>query len=467
MNKKTRTTIKHLSRILLFLPVFLFCNKSVIKTSAGNLSRGSLEYLLASFFQEDLIGRKKTKEDIKDTEKNDFSNLAGKVKSPDKLAQERILNRIKDLYAAGLVATRYGFKEHQSYDQYVFFHKRSREGMASSVYFSRNLRTDESQNDYRAKLDLLKIKLSPKEINEILERNVIREGAIVKTKDSMNDIVIGRNDGKPIYLAHISRYTTVEEYTRLLAFKKEARPAAIVEAIAAYVDYFAQLKLLEDIGANESQLQVFDHNRSAEMYLSKRFGKAEKGIFPTMSLELKFSSTELYDHYLKILPTLNHINSIFVKGAIFKEKAQAIDFHQKLRLNKTIEQLCKENRNYKSCGTAYHITGYDNFLDKAERENRSAFENWLLESAFRSNNVPSLLFWKNHWYAARIEKINYAEKNPSFEKYSWKVKHDLNEKSLHALLKSEMKTAIKEMDFQVDNSVFQEIYYKLASKKKR
>ena len=421
------------------------CRSPVVQSTNESFSAGTLAFILPAFFTDELILPE-----------------SPEVSTREKLEKEkerriaRIQTRIQDLMAAGELATKYGFNDDEYYSTYVFLQTRGRHSRAAGLYFTRHLGENYKIPDI---LKLLKINISPKNVNDTIEKSVVRDGANIKTREPLEDIQIGTDEKGKIYLSDIAASVSGEDFSRLLSFSYNARLGAITEVVRGYTDRIAHDLLRSEMQAQESQLFKFDHHRASELFLSAKFGKAGKGVYPTGTLELKFSPTELYDHYFQILPALTPMRYVIATGAIFKNQESAERFASQWKDKITLRTLCNRAEHIQ-CGLKWHIRGYKNAKDLAEREERSLLDNWILKNALESKMYPDVQEINGLWYTLKIDSIQFEDDNPTFEKYSWAVRRDLTMQSLNLLLESEMKTIKQRLNVQFEQEAFIRIFNK-------
>lgn len=395
------------------------CSPKIISGKGGGISDSTFKYLRIVYYDDQL------------SEYKDESEKKWKI-----------VQDIRDIYARKILAEKKGLLKDIYYPEYLIKQIRARRARSAlHIYKTRH-------GPQLKKEELFEkegVKFSPEYAAREIE-NLRSSGK------SMDHIRLAVKNDSEITLGHIKKICNNNEWQQLIAQNGVGLQNSLREFLEHYLFEKEDNALIDKMGAVESEIEVLDIGRVAVLYLQLKYGMAGKGIYPGMMFDVKFTPTELYDHFHKIQRSLSHLISAQLQYTVVADEKKAEEFLQLLDNGKDFYQLTGKfavKPQFIHTGKFHQLKGYDRSLPVAKRERRNYYDKLFIDMASRDMTEPEPYKGKDGFIIARLKNIMKAQDKVSFEESGWRVKHDLQVKLLGEQFKQDMKDTIENANLEI------------------
>jgi hypothetical protein len=420
-----------------------FCSEKVISSDAGDISAGSFQYLKEIFYGKNY-----------------------------KISE--IIEDIKKLEAEGILASRYGLQKNKHYKKFLLLERRARFARAAAFFWKKKYHSEFNIPDA---INYYKIKINPDIAVNIISKQIRITSKIPKNfskldekdkikikkkrreyllRDSPDDIILGSwSDGK-ITLEKLQQVMLPYEWKQLLSLAPSAMKPVLLEHLKLWINKLINDEVMDALQAQHEELERFDHNRLAALYLRVKYELAGEGIFPTESLKIKFHPTELYKHFQKTKRKYLRVKKIRCQFVIVKNNLIAEKFFKELKSGKNFEILTYQyavkyvkKYNYKKYAKPFIVNGYLPNIAPEKQKPRSYFEKIILESVRINHKNPEPVNTPYGIMLIRILNIDFYDKNIRLQNYLTLVERDLTTEHLREQYPVQIDSLIQELDFYI------------------
>ena len=384
--------------------LLLHCRDIVIRSQAGEFSRGTYTMLL-------------------DIYKDEQIERLQKGVSEKEIEQE-FLEKLKTYEALGALALDLKIEKNEYFQQFLALQNKSRYSKAAFAYWRQKLGGDFSFSDVFQYYD---VKVNPSSAIAAIER--FRAGGSTE-----KTTILGSWKRGDITLADLRLAVTTLEYKTFLGLDSKPLKDALPEKIRSFLAKVAHDEMRHNYRAYESELQRWDLSQVADKFVRVKYGIAGKGIYPDEPIEVPVSMEEIYDVYHANLNRYARLQAVLVEEyfCFSKEEAEAL-----------IPQLLQAT--FPKPSRIRYVQAYNNPDDFREKERRSDADNAILAAAYKNVRVSNPYPYGKGYAVAYMKTFQRAEE-PSVEKYSSKIEREIQLNLLrrqYELDLSDKKTALR------------------------
>lgn len=389
----------------------LACGDSVITSRAGRLSPGSLNYLRAAFF-------------------------------PDEIDTEVVMRELVELDAHGILADRLGFRKDPSRRKYLLLEKRRRQQKAAYALIGRKLGERFSPADMFAEMQV-----RPGIEGAVKAISGVGAGGWGLLR-SPGGVIVAEWPGGAVTLADLRETMLPEEWDQLLSLGPAPLAVALDEHLKRWAYRAGSERLAREMRADEDELERFDHDHAAELFIAMKYGFAEEGIYPAKIIELSLEPQELMLHFIKIRDRLLPLRRALVSYTAVKDNYHADLVIEGLKKGKTFAELAETHAvdgTFRETA-APHWIGDDGASGTGARaEARRVALNVARRNILEPVKSPA----RYGVLVVRVLSTERVKKKVRYEDYMSVVKYDLNRDLLRRQFPVDLKDTIDGMRVRI------------------
>ncbi|MBF0236435.1 MAG: hypothetical protein HQM12_01920 [SAR324 cluster bacterium] len=254
----------------------------------------------------------------------------------------KIVDTLEFREAQGLLATRHGLKTDPRYSWFLLRKRRGR--LANEAHLAWKRHTGGNQSfSYEAIWKAFAVQVDLTSVSASIEKLVNRDPHLPRLTTDPGQVNVGHWAEGDITLAMLKLEMLEEDWTRMLVFSEPVRQQALLEALKYWTHTMLSKKVVADFGAVKEELERQDHNRVAELFLLSRYRQGGKGIYPVDPLHVKFTRTQLFDHYMATRSRFRQILQLNARYTVVKDWDIATEFIEKLEEGQDFKKLAESS----------------------------------------------------------------------------------------------------------------------------
>lgn len=385
--------------IFIIVNIFGCIKKYVISSRSANLSEGTYEYFKKTFFK-------------------GWSS------------ERDILENIKSRYVKSAIAVSYGMEKDFNFRDFLHIERRGRIVAAGATYYKELYNEDyESSKAFPKLLDRYDIQIDFKKAVQSILQNIEKDAGLPILKISSGKIFIGKKKFGKISLNKLESLLLNREYTELLSYDPEPMEGALRQTFEYYLLSLLEEDFRKKTESDLNELTAWEHSQVADLFLSMKYAKVEKGIYPGKPIEIKFTPQERFNYFAKIMYKFQDIEFMKIRFAIFKEKDDAKNFKEELKQSKSFNDLVKKFPKILESGEL-QTPGFDAKLGMEFQHNRPLKELVALELARNNNYEPEIRSMRDSFLVIQLLDVKRTEIALKYENYTDQVEYELRKEML-------------------------------------
>ena len=412
---------------LLALGSVVHCSKVVIKSKAGEISKGTFALLKKVYYEGQFA-----EEEIEAKR-----NVA-------------IANDIVDLETQGALATKKGLEKDESYREYRHRQLRARHGRTAITYW---------REKYKDKFNWEMVFPSEKMIFK--GKDFVKDFfSTIKTGGNIEQVIVAQFEEKPLTISDLRTIMTVSESAELQYQTEIPLLSTVKELLKFWLEKKIHDRYCKMIFADEKELIRYDHARVAQLFLKVKYAKAGKGIYPGAMDKIYFKPMELYDHFFKMQKTLADVLEVKAVFTVVEDENRAEELIAKYDKGADFFELAKKyavSEKFVTTAKPFLIQGYDKKRRIDDQEKRDYYHKLILDMASRDVLKPDPYLGRDGIVVVRILDVKRDLAKVKYEEVNWKVEHDLQIKMLNQLFVEDLKDMQKYLDFKINTSLLEKL----------
>lgn len=398
--------------ILLLVLLISFCKEPVLTYKNGKLSSGSYLYIKELY----------------------YTNLK---KDKD------ILENLKTRYSIGELANKLKLKDDKNYKDFLQLERRARRA-SSAIYFYKQLYQESPDKNSLVKKvkEKYRIEVDPSLAEKAIKESVVWKLSFYELDKKENQVMIGKISNENFTLEKLKEVLLDKEIFELLNYRDTPWKELFESCIEYYSYYLLDQERIKSLNAKEEELIFWEHSKVSELFVSAKYANAEKGVYPTESIEIKLHPEELFNHFHKIKEKLIDVKRVEASYIILKDENAAKSFYSKLKLGEKFIGIAKQINS--SVGMISPIWIYNDINRKKE------IDTMIIDLARQNILISEPMVYKGSFLIVQIYQIEREKLDIPYKDYSFQVELDLKKNLLSRQYEIDKMDTMNSLGFHIN-----------------